>query len=140
MRVSALHHPGAPRDDGSMAPVARLTSFVFDCRDPLESAEFYASLTGWEISRTDTDWIEISGGGPTVLAFQLAPDHHPPTWPDADHPQQAHLDFDVDDLDRAEEAALAIGARKAAVQPHPNYRVFLDPAGHPFCLCLAGAS
>ncbi len=123
-----------------MAPVARLTSFVFDCRDPWASAEFYSALTGWEITRTDDDWIELAGESGLLLAFQLAPDHHPPTWPDAEHPQQAHLDFDVDDLDLAEEAALAIGARKAAVQPHPNYRVFLDPAGHPFCLCLAGAS
>ena len=122
-----------------MSPIARLTTFVFDCRDPWASAEFYSALTGWEITRTDDDWIELAGESGLLLAFQLAPDHHPPTWPDAEHPQQAHLDFDVDDLDRAEDAALAIGARKSAVQPHPDYRVFLDPAGHPFCLCLAGA-
>jgi catechol 2,3-dioxygenase-like lactoylglutathione lyase family enzyme len=123
-----------------MAPIARLTTFAFDCRDPRASAEFYAALTGWEISRADDDWIELTGEAGLLLAFQLAPDHQPPTWPGSEHPQQAHLDFDVDDLDRAEDAALAIGARKAAVQPHPDYRVFLDPAGHPFCLCLAGAS
>ena len=50
-------------------------------------------------------------------------------------PQQAHIDFDVDDLDAAEVEILAIGARKAVGQPRPDsWRVYLDPAGHPFCL------
>ena len=31
---------------------------------------------------------------------------------------------------------LAIGARKHEHQPGTTFRVFLDPAGHPFCLCL----
>ena len=48
------------------------------------------------------------------------------------------LDFDVDDLDVGERAVLAIGARKSPTQPRPDgWRVFLDPAGHPFCLVLA---
>ena len=51
---------------------------------------------------------------------------------------QAHLDFDVDDLDAAEERLLTLGARKADFQPASSFRVFLDPAGHPFCLVLAG--
>ena len=34
------------------------------------------------------------------------------------------------------EAALALGATKCSEQPSPeNFRVFLDPVGHPFCLC-----
>ncbi len=32
---------------------------------------------------------------------------------------------------------LALGARKAAVQPGKTFRVYIDPAGHPFCLVLA---
>jgi hypothetical protein len=32
---------------------------------------------------------------------------------------------------------LALGAEKAEFQPHPGFRVYLDPAGHPFCLVLA---
>lgn len=103
-------------------------------------AEFYAALTGWSIVKDDDDWIEVKGAdGGIGLAFQLAPDHVAPRWPSTDHPQQAHLDFDVDDLDEAEAAALAIGAVKAVHQPDPSYRVFLDPAGHPFCLVLADA-
>lgn len=41
---------------------------------------------------------------------------------------------DVDDLDEAE-AAVALGAVKHDHQPGTSFRVFLDPAGHPFCLC-----
>jgi hypothetical protein len=62
-------------------------------------------------------------------------DYLPPTWPDRTRLQQEHLDFAVDDLDAAEEVAVAAGARKAAFQPAPqNWRVMIDPAGHPFCL------
>jgi hypothetical protein len=46
-----------------------------------------------------------------------------------------HLDFTVPDLDAGEREVLALGAAKHQVQPAPEaFRVFLDPAGHPFCL------
>jgi hypothetical protein len=39
------------------------------------------------------------------------------------------------DLDAAEAIAVALGARKPEQQPCPHeYRVVIDPAGHPFCL------
>jgi catechol 2,3-dioxygenase-like lactoylglutathione lyase family enzyme len=121
-----------------MPAIAKLTVFAFDCADPRGVAEFYAGVTGWPIDRVIDDWIELRSDGGATLAFQLAPDHHPPVWPSDEHPQQAHLDFDVDDLDAGEAAVVALGARKADVQPEPDsWRVFLDPAGHPFCLVLA---
>ncbi len=49
--------------------------------------------------------------------------------------QQVHLDVMVDDLDAAEHAVLDLGAIKHEHQPGETFRVFLDPAGHPFCLC-----
>jgi hypothetical protein len=42
----------------------------------------------------------------------------------------------VDDLDAAEAAVLELGATRHERQPGTTFRVFLDPAGHPFCLCL----
>jgi hypothetical protein len=48
-----------------------------------------------------------------------------------------HLDVMVEDLDVAEEAVLHLGATKAEHQPGTTFRVFLDPAGHPFCLCVS---
>ncbi|MEO5838792.1 MAG: VOC family protein [Acidimicrobiales bacterium] len=81
--------------------------------------------------------MQLRSDGGVALAFQLAPDHRPPVWPSSKHPQQAHVDFDVDDLDVAEAQAHALGARKAEVQPGETFRVYLDPAGHTFCLVLA---
>jgi len=80
--------------------------------------------------------VELRAEHGVALAFQLAPDHRPPQWPSAEHPQQIHLDFAVPDLDEGEAAIIALGARKAEVQPGETFRVFLDPAGHPFCLVL----
>jgi catechol 2,3-dioxygenase-like lactoylglutathione lyase family enzyme len=122
-----------------MAAIAKLTVFALDCADPQSLAGFYARITGWEVERDDGDWVQLRSDGGATLAFQLAPDHQAPQWPSADQPQQAHLDFDVDDLDVGEAAIIALGARKASVQPEPDsFRVYLDPAGHPFCLVLAG--
>jgi hypothetical protein len=47
-----------------------------------------------------------------------------------------HLDIEVGDLEAAVADAVALGARVADFQPQDNVRVLLDPAGHPFCLCL----
>ena len=38
-------------------------------------------------------------------------------------------------LDSAEAAVIGLGATKHSHQPGTTFRVFLDPAGHPFCLC-----
>ena len=122
-----------------MPGIGRLTVFALDCRNPQELAAFYSAITGWKVDRDGGDWVQLRSDGGATLAFQLAADHEPPVWPSGDHPQQAHLDFDVDDLDIGESKVTAVGARKAAWQPEPAaFRVFLDPAGHPFCLVLAG--
>jgi predicted enzyme related to lactoylglutathione lyase len=123
-----------------MPPIARLDLTALDCPDPVALAGFYSALTGWAVAPVEEDepeWVElVSDGGPT-LAFQRVPDHRPPAWPGVDPPQQLHLDFDVPDLDAGEEAVVALGARKTEAQPQPeSWRVFLDPAGHPFCLVL----
>ena len=122
-----------------MAGIARFSLVALDCRDPRHLAEFYAALTGWEVRPPgpDDDWIELRSAGDATIAFQEVADHEPPVWPGSEHPQQLHLDFDVDDLDVGESDVLAIGARKADFQPGTTFRVFLDPAGHPFCLVLA---
>ena len=90
-------------------PVGRLSVVALDCRDPRALAAFYSAITGLEIEDGDDDWVQLRSDGGAALAFQLAPDHEPPVWPSSEHPQQAHLDFDVDDLDVAEEQALAVG-------------------------------
>ena len=120
-----------------MTSIAKFSLVAFDCPDPQRLAEFYSTITGWPVTRDSGDWVEIASEAGFKLAFQLAPDHVPPQWPDPAHPQQAHVDFDVTDLAAATEQVLAIGARTAEFQPEPGFTVFLDPAGHPFCLVQA---
>ncbi|GAA3240810.1 VOC family protein [Actinocorallia longicatena] len=121
-----------------MAAIAHIRTTVLDCPDPRGLAAFYRNLVDGEIIADDGEWVVLSDQGRHRIAFQRTPDYLPPRWPDPAHPQQLHLDFTVDDLDEAERLTLAIGATKTAHQPDDgkSFRVFLDPAGHPFCLCV----
>ena len=51
---------------------------------------------------------------------------------------QLHLDIGVQELEPAVARAVALGARRADLQPQHDVRVMLDPAGHPFCLFAPG--
>jgi len=118
-------------------PIATFDLVVLDTPDPRGLAEFYCALLGWRIVREDGDWVTVRGDSAAGLAFQLAPDLVPPTWPDPTVPQQFHLDVTVDDLDVAEAQVVAIGARPTGEPKTPSsFRAYLDPSGHPFCLCL----
>jgi hypothetical protein len=122
-----------------MTAIATCRTIALDTPDPRGLAEFYSALSGAPISRADDDWAQLTApdGGP-ALAFQLAPDHVAPDWPSGERSQQVHLDFYAPDLDVAEEQVLALGARKHEHQPGgTDFRVYLDPSGHPFCICLA---
>lgn len=120
--------------------IARYALVALDCPDPPALAEFYRAIVGGEIVRVEHDWVRLRPETGSDIAFQLAPDHVAPDWPGGGQ-QQAHLDFDVPDLNEGERAVLAVGARKAVHQPQPaDWRVFLDPAGHLFCLVRDGLS
>jgi len=118
--------------------LARMRSVVLDCPDPRSLAEFYRGVVGGEITFAAEDWVTLTVGG-LRLAFQLAEEFAPPTWPTGERPQQLHLDVTVDDIHAVEPQLLALGATKHHVQPGEQagdtFRVYLDPAGHPFCLC-----
>ncbi|MFE2277331.1 VOC family protein [Streptomyces sp. NPDC059454] len=125
-----------------MAPVARFRSVVLDCPDPRELAVFYAAVGGGTPVEEDPDWVVLQIPAGPRLAFQRAPGHTPPKWPSADHDsQQFHLDFDAggtwEEVDAAEEKVLALGARVLDREDYErkDFRVYADPAGHPFCLC-----
>jgi catechol 2,3-dioxygenase-like lactoylglutathione lyase family enzyme len=121
--------------------IADLQCVVLDCPDPAELAEFYRSLVGGSVNQQDRRWA-VGDGWATlhtpsglILAFQKAADYQPPLWPDPSRPQQFHLDFGVADLDRAHEQVLAQGATVLdAGSGGRGWRIYADPAGHPFCL------
>ncbi|MGW3682103.1 VOC family protein [Streptomyces prasinus] len=116
-------------------PVAKVGAVVLDCADPRALAGFYAGLVGGTIKEED-GWVDLQVPGGPVLAFQEAPGHVPPRWPAPDRSQQFHLDLTVEDLDAAEKEALALGAEPLETEDRSrSFRVYTDPAGHPFCLC-----
>lgn len=116
--------------------IARFPVVVLDCPDPRRLAEFYGALLDWKIEDHADDWCSIRAEYGDALAFQKVDDYVAPDWPGQEHPQQMHIDVHVDDLDQAEAAVVEIGATRHAHQPGTSFRVFLDPAGHPFCLCV----
>ena len=115
--------------------IARFPSFVIDCPDPGALATFYSTMLGWQADISD-DWADIRTDG-QCISFQQVAGYTAPAWPSQQTPQQMHLDVIVDDLDAAEAEVLQLGATKHEHQPGTSFRVFLDPAGHPFCLCVS---
>ena len=110
--------------------LGRLHHVVLDCREPVALARFYSRLLGQPITYQSDDWVVVAASSASSgLAFQLAPDHQPPTWPDPAVPQQIHLDVMVEDVAAAGPRVLALGATKLDGED-----VYADPAGHPFCL------
>ena len=120
----------------SRMAIARFPSVVIDCPDPGALAAFYGEMLGWEV-KAEPDWMEIRSEDGQCISFQRVEGYSAPRWPTQEAPQQMHLDVVVDDLDAAEAAVLDLGATKHEHQPGTTFRVFLDPAGHPFCLCLS---
>jgi catechol 2,3-dioxygenase-like lactoylglutathione lyase family enzyme len=116
--------------------IGTLEVLVIDCPDPNTLADFYAEVLGMRKFSDDPGWAEILGPGAPrpIIAFQrVEGEFTPPQWPGQDVPQQMHLDVKVDDLDVAEEQVLALGATRTGSET-PTFRVYLDPAEHPFCL------
>lgn len=109
--------------------IGRLHHVILDCPDPGALAAFYSRLLSLPVTYRDDDFAVVAVNDRTSgLAFQRAPGHRAPTWPDPATPQQIHVDVMVDDLAAAAEAVLALGASRLGGD------VFADPAGHPFCL------
>ncbi len=124
-----------------MASDITLRAVVLGAPDARELAGFYRRLLGWDVAEDEPEWVRLRppGGGPG-LSFQFEPDHVRPGWPARPGQQQmmSHLDLLVTDLDAACAHAEECGARLAGHQPQEGVRVYLDPAGHPFCLFLPG--
>jgi len=120
-------------------PNLRLRSVVLDAPDARALADFYQRLLGWRFTENKQDgtWAVLDPpGGGTGLSVQQEPEFVRPRWPSAADQQQMqlHLDVQVDDLQAASRHAEECGAQLAEFQPQNHVRVYLDPAGHPFCL------
>ena len=135
-----------------------LRQVVLDSTDARALAEFYRQLLGLAYRPGDEppaagepdplgqDWLVLRDAtGSVRIAFQQVTELPEVTWPAGPVPQQLHLDLTVAaaaDLDAQHERALALGARlllDRSGDPEEPLRVYADPAGHPFCIFVAGA-
>lgn len=95
-----------------------LTTINISAPSPGALARFYSRLLGWPIAVEEPDWVLLRDpAGGVGIAVQTETDYQRPTWPAT---AGAH--------------AAACGATLAGDQPQDDVRVYLDPAGHPFCL------
>jgi hypothetical protein len=134
----------------------RLRSIVLDSTDARALAEFYRELLGYgyrpgdeapppgEPDPAGEDWLVlVDPAGGARVAFQQVAHLTAPTWPDADVPQQLHLDTSVptaDALTQQRDRVLSLGGRLLYDRfddPNEPLYVFADPAGHPFCIFVA---
>jgi len=116
-------------------PNTTLMGVMLDCPDAKVLSAFYAELLGKPVTYEADGVAMIGEDGAQPVLFQQVADYTAPRWPDPAYPQQYHLDVLVDDLDEAERAVLALGARRLPGGTD-TFRVFADPADKPFCLVL----
>ncbi|UYM06720.1 VOC family protein [Solicola gregarius] len=112
---------------------------VLDCPDARSLADFYSQILDRAVTAdSEDDWVDLEGT-PT-LSFQQIPDYESPAWPDG-APQQFHLDLAVDEFESTHARVVELGATPLDPVEPPRasdtrtFRVYADPAGHPFCLC-----
>ena len=113
-----------------LAMIGRMHHVVLDCPDPELLAGFYSRVLGLPVTYRDEEWVVVAADETSSgLAFQRAPGHRAPTWPDGAVPQQIHFDVMVEDPAAAGPRVVALGATRLGGED-----VYADPAGHPFCL------
>jgi catechol 2,3-dioxygenase-like lactoylglutathione lyase family enzyme len=145
-----------------MHVVASFPSFrsvVLDTSDARGLAEFYRHLLGFRYRDGDerppfgqpdpigSDFLMLVDPFTGMrLAFQQVEGLQRSTWPSSDVPQQLHLDLSVSDaveLATQRDRALSLGATlldDRSDDPRELLYVFVDPAGHPFCIFVVSPS
>jgi predicted enzyme related to lactoylglutathione lyase len=124
------------------AKMIPLAGVVLDAPDPRALGKFYRRLLGWDIVESKDNWVSLRGpDGSSKLSIQRDLYYRPPVWPSEGETQQMqlHLDFEVSDLEAAQQQAIDAGATLMDWQPQKEgVRILADPAGHIFCLFLPG--
>ena len=117
--------------------IGRWHGLIINCPEPEALANFYQELLGMVRVQGYDEASIVIGDAPDRPGSGLREGRGLPAAHLArnDVPQQLHFDVRVDDLDEAEPKVLALGARRLE-GGGDAYRVFADPAGHPFCLVI----
>jgi hypothetical protein len=111
-----LGRPPSAREEANWLLLKQIAEVHDESREP---------LAGMEVGYDGPEGALISADGRNVMLQQVG-EYNPPRWPDPAHPQQAHLDFAVDDLNTGMARALDLASRLNA--RGERFRVFTDPA------------
>lgn len=115
-----------------------LGNIMIDCDDEQKLCDFYHKLLGWEKCKM-YDRPALNNKAGIIFLFIEEEDFIPTAWPEeiGKQQKQMHFDFQVPDVAAAAEYALSLGAIIATPQFGGNeWITMIDPAGHPFCLCV----
>jgi Glyoxalase-like domain len=122
------------------AAIGWIREIVLDCAEPWELARFWAGLLGGTPVQWYPGWVTLEPPPRGQrLSFQATT---APTVADA---SRVHFDVLVGDLAAAHNRVTSAGAVLIGehVSPRPGlageqvpWRVYRDPAGHPFCLVV----
>ena len=113
----------------------RVFAVNLDTPDSKALAAFYGEVFGMTV-KYDSDeamWVGAENGPMGEMLFQTVADHQAPRWPDPAHPQQLHLDIEVDDVDQAEEKVLALGATRLPGEGETGGSTPIRPATRSAC-------
>ena len=116
---------------------ATFLATTIDCADASAQAAFWAGLLGWETTYDADGMAAVEGGGHT-LYFGAVEGYAAPAWPDPEAGKQFHLDLRGPAGQQPASMAERVTELGGSMPEHQpgdgRWIVFLDPAGHPFCI------
>jgi hypothetical protein len=129
------------------APIGWVREIVLDCPDPMDLARFWAGLLGGTPVEWYPGWVTLEPPphGQRFSFQRTAPLAGPPGRGAGPASPMVHFDVLTDDLVAAHARVVAAGGvflgERVSPKPGPGgdrvpWRVYTDPAGHPFCLVV----
>ena len=92
----------------------------------------------WDVAGEERpEWVTLEWEPVGRFSFHRCEGYVPPRWPRGHGEHQAHFDLLVEDLAEACGVVEKAGGRPLTpiLDPGPKeWRIYADPAGHPFCL------
>lgn len=114
------------------------TVIVIDAQDLESESSFWAGLLGGTVLKEETWHSLIDSTGEWKMGFQLNPTHRKPEWPSGDQQQQIHLDLHTNTPEEMHKRIMTLGGillqSTDSFDTSEGFRVYSDPAGHPFCV------
>jgi hypothetical protein len=142
-----MSHPSGADGAHAAGPIGWIREIVLDCPDPWDLAGFWAGLLGGTPVQWYPGWVTLEPPPHGQrLSFQESggAEGGSPAGRGATGPA-THFDVLVSDLADAHERVVGAGAvfvsERVSPRPGPGgeqvpWRVYRDPAGHPFCLVV----